>query len=194
MLHAEKRTEKKRKARKRRIIAICISLFLAILVGTLLGQVIGSKIAQGSKVRPIAEDVPLVNVAMQEIGNEGGEKFWSWYDFDERVDWCAIFASWCEDQVGYLDEKKAPSFALVSDGADWFLNQNQWIDAGGTPEAGDLIFFDWEGDGGRDHVGIVTSVIGNKVFTVEGNSSDRCRVKRYTIGDPVIYGYGHIDA
>ena len=63
---------------------------------------------------------------------------------------------------------------------------------GDTPEAGDLIFFDWDQDGGRDHVGIVTAVVDDKVFTVEGNSSDLCRQKRYYLDDPAIYGYGVI--
>ena len=63
-----------------------------------------------------------------------------------------------------------------------------------TPVAGDFIFFDWDQDDVRDHVGIVSSVSGDKIFAIEGNSSNRCRVKVYNISDPVIYGYGHIDA
>jgi hypothetical protein len=100
--------------------------------------------------------------------------------------------SWCEDQCGYIKDETAPKFALVSDGADWFVLRDQWKLVGDTPDPGDLIFFDWDLDGGRDHVGIVTAVVDDKVFTVEGNSSDMCRQKRYFLDDPAIYGYGVI--
>ena len=146
-----------------------------------------------SKFVSVVSDKPLINAAMAEIGNEGGKKFWKWFGFDERVDWCAIFVSWCEDKCGYIDVGKAPSFAMVSDGADWFAERGQWLDADAMPSAGYLIFFDWDQDGDRDHVGIVTGVVDGMVFTVEGNSSDRCRQKRYALDDPVIYGYARIE-
>lgn len=54
---------------------------------------------------------------------------------------------------------------------------------------GDIIFFDWDG-GGADHVGIVESCNGKTITTIEGNSSDMCRRRTYTVGGSVIYGYG----
>ena len=193
LIYENRRAAKRQQARRRRTIVMGVTLLIALLNGLLLGEIIGSSLAKGPKVKPVAEDVPIVNTAMKEIGNEGGDKFWSWYGFDSHQEWCACFVSWCEDQQGYLDEGLAPRFALVSEGGDWFENQGQWLDGDETPQAGDVIFFDWEGDGARDHVGLVASVTGKYVFTVEGNSSDRCRVKRYELGSPVIYGYGHID-
>ena len=189
---------RKKKRRKRIITRLLIfALMLAATVGSAfaLGNKAGNKKyeAELAAVKPVAEDVPIVNAAMPQIGNQGGEPFWTWYGFSSRVDWCAIFVSWCEDQCGYIDAKTAPSFALVSDGSNWFMDRGQWLEPTETPQAGDLIFFDWEQDKSRDHVGIVTSVVDGKVFTVEGNSSDRCRQKRYAIGDPVIYGYAHIE-
>ena len=187
----------KRKRRKRvrgRIIAFLVLTALTVTGAVFTGRSLGNKKYEKelSMFIPVTEDQPLVNVAMQEIGNEGGEKYWRWYTFDMRVEWCALFVSWCEDQCGYIDEGKAPSFAMVSDGGDWFKRHDQWLDKDGMPEPGDLIFFDWEGDGDRDHVGIVTAVRNGKVFTVEGNSSDRCRQKRYSLDDPFILGYGQI--
>ena len=73
------------------------------------------------------------------------------------------------------------------------MKRDQWLEPTETPQAGDLIFFDWEQDESRDHVGIVTAVIDGNVFTVEGNSSDRCRQKRYSLDSPVIYGYARIN-
>ena len=188
------RKQRKRQRAKRRFIAIGIALIIALGGGILAGVGIGNSMYKSElkKVVPVAEDDPIVNVAMQQIGNKGGEPFWSWYGFNDRAEWCACFVSWCEDQCGFLENETAPKFALVSDGADWFVLRDQWRPVGDTPQAGDLIFFDWDQDGGRDHVGIVSAVVGDKVFTVEGNSSDRCRQKRYDINDPVIYGYGVI--
>ena len=189
---------RRQRARRRRIIAMCVAVALAAGAGCALGRVIGkganrSYLKSRMTVVRVAEDLPRVNTAKAEIGNEGGEKFWSWYGYGSHVSWCACFASWCCDQVGLIDEEKAPKFSYVPDGANWFSDRGRWIEPGETPEAGDLIFFDWEPDGGRDHVGIVAAVVDGKVFTIEGNSSERCRMKRYELDDPVIYGYGHIE-
>ena len=37
----------------------------------------------------------IVQVAKQQIGNVGGQPYWSWYGFTSRVEWCACFVSWC---------------------------------------------------------------------------------------------------
>ena len=184
--------QKRRARRKRRRTAICAIILITVAVGCLAGSLIGIRLADRTKIESIAEDKPLVNTAVKEIGSKGGEKFWKWFGFGSRVEWCACFASWCEDQCGMIDAGLAPKFAIVSDGSDWLIDRGQWIGGGETPEAGDLIFFDWEQDKSRDHVGIVSAVIGNVIFTVEGNSSDLCRFKRYYVNDPVIYGYGRI--
>ena len=187
---------KKRKSQlaKRRIIALAVAAVLAVGGGLLAGRAIGNREYSNEmkKVVSVTEDKPIIKVAMGQLGNKGGEPFWSWYDFKERVEWCACFVSWCEDQCGYIKDETAPKFALVSDGTDWFVLRDQWKLVGDTPDPGDLIFFDWDLDGGRDHVGIVTAVVDDKVFTVEGNSSDMCRQKRYFLDDPAIYGYGVI--
>jgi len=188
------RKKRKRQLAKRRITALAVAAVLAIGGGLLAGHAIGSREYSNEmkKVVSVTEDKPIIKVAMGQLGNKGGEPFWSWYDFKERVEWCACFVSWCEDQCGYIKDETAPKFALVSDGADWFVLRDQWKLVGDTPDPGDLIFFDWDLDGGRDHVGIVTAVVDDKVFTVEGNSSDLCRQKRYFLDDPAIYGYGVI--
>ena len=51
-------------------------------------------------------------------------------------------------------------------------------------------FFDWEGDGETDHVGIVERCENGIVYTVEGNSGDACRQRSYPVGSSSIYGYG----
>lgn len=188
------RKKKRRRRLLRRLVAFGLAAVFTVVAAFIMGSVSGNKKydSEIAAVKNVTEDVPIVNASVPQLGNKGGKPFWTWYGFNSRVDWCAIFVSWCEDQCGYIDAKTAPSFALVSDGSDWFMDRGQWMEPEETPQAGDLIFFDWEQDGGRDHVGIVTSVIDGKVFTIEGNSSDRCRQKRYSLEDPVIYGYGRI--
>lgn len=132
----------------------------------------------------------IVEVALTQLGNEGGEPYWSWYGFDSREEWCACFVSWCADQCGYLESGIIPKFSGCVDGANWFQSSGQWQDRNYVPSAGDIIFFDWEGDGETDHVGIVEKCENGVVYTVEGNSGDACKQNQYTVGSSSIYGYG----
>ena len=132
----------------------------------------------------------IVEVALTQLGNEGGQPYWSWYGFEGRVEWCACFVSWCADQCGYIESGIIQKFAGCVDGANWFKGNGQWQDRNYEPQAGDIIFFDWEGDGETDHVGIVEKCENGVVYTVEGNSGDTCRQNQYTVGSSSIYGYG----
>lgn len=134
----------------------------------------------------------IVTVAESQVGNEDGEPFWRWYGFDERVDWCAIFVSWCGEQCGYLDAEILPKFAVVSDGAEWFKAKRQWKSGRYTPKSGDIVFFDWEEDGIMDHVGIVEKCENRTVYTIEGNSGDVCRRLQYEVRSKKICGYGEV--
>lgn len=86
----------------------------------------------------------IVEVALTQLGNVGGEPYWSWYGFDSRVEWCACFVSWCAEQCGYLESGIIPKYSLCSDGVNWFRNNGQWQGRDYEPTAGNLIFFDWE--------------------------------------------------
>ena len=132
----------------------------------------------------------IVEVALTQLGNEGGQPYWSWYGFSGRVEWCACFTSWCADQCGYLESGIIPKFSLCSDGVNWFKGKGQWQDRNYEPQAGDIIFFDWGNDGSIDHVGIVEKCENGTVYTVEGNSGDACRQQSYPVGSSSIYGYG----
>ena len=131
----------------------------------------------------------IVQVALSQEGNSG-ETYWSWYGFNSRVEWCACFVSWCADQCGYIDSGMIPKFSLCSDGVSWFCSHGRFRDGSYVPAAGDIIFFDWGDNGSIDHVGIVESVAGGRVNTIEGNSGNRCRRRSYSIGSSSIYGYG----
>lgn len=137
-----------------------------------------------------AGDGEIVTVALSQVGNVGGQPYWSWYGFGGRVEWCACFVSWCANECGYIDAGIIPKFAGCMQGSQWFKDRGQWQDGSLTPSAGQIIFYDWEGDGETDHVGIVERVENGTVYTVEGNSGDACRQRSYPIGSSVIYGYG----
>ncbi|MDL2300133.1 CHAP domain-containing protein [Clostridiaceae bacterium OttesenSCG-928-D20] len=135
-------------------------------------------------------DGSIISVAESQIGNIGGEPYWSWYGWSSRVAWCACFVSWCAEQCGYIDAGIIPMFAYCPFGVKWFKDNDQWQDRSYTPRTGDIIFFDWENDGVTDHVGIVESVENGYVNTIEGNTSDSVARRSYTLGNVKIYGYG----
>ena len=130
----------------------------------------------------------LVDLAKRQVGNVGGYPYWSWYGFNSRVEWCACFVSWCYNQAG----KREPRFAgCQSQGVPWFQSRGQWGARDYENIApGDAIFFDWDLDGSADHVGIVIGTDGSRVYTVEGNSGDACKIKSYALTYECIKGYG----
>ena len=130
----------------------------------------------------------LVELAKRQVGNVGGHPYWSWYGFNSRVEWCACFVSWCYGQMGLSE----PRFAgCQSQGLPWFQSHGQWGARGYDNLApGDAIFFDWDLDGSADHVGIVIGTDGSRVYTVEGNSGDACKIRSYDVNYECIKGYG----
>ena len=143
-------------------------------------------------------DDVIVKVALSQVGNVGGEPYWSWYGFNSRVEWCACFVSWCFNECGYLDTGTAPKFAGCVGGVEWFRSRGQWADNTVEPAPGMIVFFDWNDpngasgpqDGEADHVGIVEKCENGIVYTIEGNSGDACRQNQYPVGYYEILGYG----
>lgn len=143
-------------------------------------------------------DDAIVKAALSQVGNVGGEPYWSWYGFNSRVEWCACFVSWCFNECGYLDTGTAPKFAGCVGGVEWFRSREQWADNTIEPAPGMIVFFDWNDpngasgpqDGEADHVGIVEKCENGIVYTIEGNSGDSCRQNQYPVGYYEILGYG----
>ena len=139
----------------------------------------------------------IVSVALSQVGNKGGQPYWSWYGFRTRVEWCACFVSWCADKAGLIEAGSIPKFSGCGDGVRWFKEHDQWLDGKKAPASGMIIFFDWnnQGDSGPqdglpDHVGIVDKVENGVVYTIEGNSGDECKQRQYPVGYSEILGYG----
>ena len=65
----------------------------------------------------------VVDIAKSQVGNVGGQPYWSWYGFTSRVEWCACFVSWCYGQMGLTE----PRFSgCQSQGIPWFQSHGQW--------------------------------------------------------------------
>ena len=140
------------------------------------------------------EDGAIVSVALSQVGNVGGEPYWSWYGFSGRVEWCACFVSWCANECGYIDTGIIPKYAGCVNGVQWFKDRGQWLDGSAEPAPGMIIFFDWNDENGQDglsdHTGIVEKVENGRVYTIEGNSGDSVRQNSYPVGHYEILGYG----
>lgn len=142
----------------------------------------------------------LVNLALSQLGNKGGEKFWRWAGLSKRCEWCALFVSWCGDQTGLRAAGQIPYFSFVSDGVSFYKNKGKWIEGSEVNSSncdkliqpGMIIFFDWEPDGKPNHVGIVTKVSGGYIYTVEGNKSDAVAEGTYSADSNKLFGFGVI--
>jgi cell wall-associated NlpC family hydrolase len=107
-----------------------------------------------------------------------------------------IFFDWngdgTSDHVGIVEKTEGSTVYTVEGNSSDAVNQSKrkWKSRGYSPAPGTLIFFDWNGDGTSDHVGIVEKTEGSTVYTVEGNSSDAVNQRSYDINNGTIMGYG----
>lgn len=172
-----------------------IALVLLLLAGSIVSFAFSATTVMGGNIiGGLAESLRgsegMVEVARSQLGQVGGEPYWSWYGFPSRVEWCAIFVSWVADQNGFIADGRFPKFAGCSVGESWFRSADAWQERGYQPSPGEIIFFDWHGDGFPDHVGIVESSDGSTVYTIEGNWADSVHTDAYPINSSQIYGYG----
>ncbi|MEU1388990.1 MULTISPECIES: CHAP domain-containing protein [unclassified Nonomuraea] len=122
-------------------------------------------------------------------------KFGDWYgktvEFDadySAAPWCDMYLSWAAHKLGY--QEWIGQFAWTVRHAEWFKAQGAW---GRTPKPGAIVFYDWSGTGkidNIDHVGIVTRVEGDTIFTIEGNI-DGGVAKRKERDTSKVVGYGY---
>jgi len=118
----------------------------------------------------------IVEVATNQIGNgevplnSNKTKYGKWFGLD-GVAWCGIFVSWCYAMAGKPLGKIGftKGFAGCQTAVAHFKKTNQITK---TPVEGDIVFFDWNGDGRFDHVGIFVKWLNDNQFeTIEGNTS-----------------------
>ena len=178
-------------------VAVVIILVIA-LIGGFIAAIFNSEGDENFNTSQIPNS-EIILVAKAQIGNEGGDKFWKWYGFTEHVHWCACYVSWCANECGYIDKGIIPKFSGCVNGIEWFKEKNLWQDRGESyyPIIGDIIFFDWydengNQDGVSDHVGIVTrtDITNRTIYTIEGNTSNKCAERMYSFDDVQVMGYG----
>ncbi|EGO8884384.1 CHAP domain-containing protein [Enterococcus faecalis] len=152
-------------------------------------QIVKQYISSNSSNTATSGNSKIAKITSEELAegiHEGGKKYWSWYGFNSRVEWCAIFVSYVAEKANVKMER----FAYCPTGINNFKANNQWQDGGVEPKSGAIIFFDWDGDGVSDHVGIVEKFENNNVYTIEGNSGDRIAKRTYEKNSSLILGYG----
>ncbi len=150
----------------------------------------------------------VIEIAEAEIGYKGTSsysKYGEWYGYQGA--WCTTFALWCFNKAGddlgvKLYGKIVPNGGNCNSMISWYKNKGRYHtrESGYTPQNGDLVFFDWSGNGSSQHVGIVTGVSGSTVYTIEGNCSAKVKARKYnTTGSKpynnvsAIMGYGSPD-
>lgn len=121
----------------------------------------------------MATAAEFVAVAASQIGtrenpkNSNKQKYGEWYGMNGQP-WCAMFVSWCSDQVGALSI--TGQYAYCPSWVNYAKQQGRWLDRSAKPQPGDIVFFS---NGKRAcHVGIVEVRNGTEsVTTIEGNTS-----------------------
>lgn len=109
--------------------------------------------------------------------------------------WCAGFVSAVSIKLGYT--KIIPTEISCPQMITLFKNLGEWVENDSyTPNAGDVIFYDWQDSGSGDntgtpdHVGIVEKVSGNTITVIEGNKSDAVGRRTLAVNGKFIRGYG----
>lgn len=130
----------------------------------------------------------VVEIASKEVGYTGSSsysKYGEWYGY--QGGWCTIFVLWCYNKAGNSYDVKLYGNIIPNGGncnsmISWFSNKGRYHKAssGYTPKPGDLVFFDWSGNGSSQHVGIVDYVSGSTIHTIEGNCSGKVKAREYT--------------
>ena len=188
-------------------ISVIVILVVVIFGGTAAFIKVGTKSSTGDNSQVNYEITsPIISVAKSQLGQKGGQPYWSWYGFNDRVAWCACFVSWCANQCGLIENGQIPRYSVCDNGIAYFKEKNRWQDreTGYLPVQGDVIFFNWleKDENGNlyqdeksDHTGIIEYYDSstNKVYTIEGNSGDECKERSYNADDIQIMGYGTMD-
>ncbi len=179
-----------------------ISVFLAFLI-VFSAAATPVQAASASEIR-----AKVISVAEKEIGYKGTgsySKYGEWYGY--QGGWCTTFVLWVFNKAGQaldvdLYSNIVPSGGNCNSMISWFKNKGRYhtFKSGYKPKKGDLVFFDWSGNGSSQHVGIVDYTDGSTVYTIEGNCSAKVKARKYTSSGKkpynnisAIMGYGSPD-
>ncbi|MCI6354925.1 CHAP domain-containing protein [Eubacterium coprostanoligenes] len=147
----------------------------------------------------------VLDVANGEVGYTGTSKYCKYGEWlGYQGGWCTTFVLWCFNKAGEklgvsMYKSIVPSGGNCNSMISWYKNRDRYHtrESGYTPKKGDLIFFDWSGNGSSQHVGLVDYIEGSTVYTVEGNCSGKVKARKYTTSGSkpynnvsAIMGYG----
>jgi len=118
----------------------------------------------------------------------------NWYNGPKNgFAWCDVFYDWLfykafGDSLGkqMICQPSGSAGAGCLYSANYYKQAGRWTN---VPEDGAQIFFTYS-PGEYSHTGIVESVNGNTVTTIEGNTSDQVARRQYAVGSSNIAGYG----
>lgn len=139
----------------------------------------------------MAQANDLLDVERGELGysrwddSEAGTKYGRWYAAmtgdsyygESGVPYCAMFQSWCLAQAGVtaagMPGAYCPSILSAARSAGALVYNED-------AQPGDLLLFDWGGDGTPDHIGCceVNHPSGSYMETIEGNTNNGCVARR----------------
>jgi hypothetical protein len=106
--------------------------------------------------------------------------------------WCAAFVVACFARADCAD--LIPCVASCDQMISYFKKWNRFHKMSeGTIVRGDILFYDWNSDGGSDHVGIVVQTFGPVIKVIEGNKEDDVSYRYLFVNDPCIRGFGTPD-
>ncbi|MGN0458325.1 MAG: CHAP domain-containing protein [Eubacterium sp.] len=161
-----------------KIISLLLALLMVLTPASLTVQA-----ATAGEIRS-----KIISVAEKEVGYKGTSsysKYGEWYGY--QGGWCTTFALWVFNKAGQalnveLYGNIVPSGGNCNSMISWFKNKGRYHtrSSGYKPKKGDLVFFDWSGNGSSQHVGIVNYVESSTVYTIEGNCSAEVKKRKYT--------------
>lgn len=151
----------------------------------------------GGDIRKKLVDIAAKEVGTKEEGENAGAKIVEYRkavtgageDANANEPWCADFVSWVFKQAGVPIGKEGAGDDWTVSLKQWAEGNGRWRDKSAPPQPGDMIMFDWEGDGKVDHVGMVDHMEGNTIHTIEGNSSDQVKRNTYDMGSGKVLGF-----
>ena len=124
----------------------------------------------------MSSGLDVVAIASKELGYMEGPnndtKFGAWYGLNHNP-YCAMFVSWCFAQAGLsslIAAETSKGFSYCPAGMTWFQKHGQVVEKySGRP--GDIVFFDFAGNGVAQHVGIIENASKEGITTIEANTS-----------------------
>lgn len=138
----------------------------------------------------------IVQEALKYLGDNeadaSADKFlYKWHSSSRQTGWCAAFVSYVMEQVANNTDLDIPDWYEEIENQYWQVNvhraaekENELIESN-QAQPGDIVLFDYDGDGTMQHIGIVYAIEGDMMYTIEGNSGNSVKVNEYDLSNPV---------